>query len=358
MAELSLNNIFINYFGARDVVHSFSHSFCSGLNVIYGEEGSGKTTLLKVIAGLVKPNNGTIFLDGCDYVKAHPRDKGIAMVFDDLAMRGRRSALNNLSLPLRLRKVAPDTINERVSTACRDFGISEHILDSAVFRLTEECRVRLALARAFIRESKVIIFDNPFKRLSPDTREELFLLLLAKIRKSDAIVIYATDNSREVEMTLAPTVIISYGYLTESGYADSFRSAPQTLNTAERFIKYSCSYDIVLDKEGFFDMLGARHYLTSAVIMRLLGANYLGKEVIAVAPPSAFAAGQDIFGRVDNYFATPEGRLAVISTDTDTFNAYIGVEAAVNDILGFTLDTDKIFLYDAQNERVILSGNI
>ncbi|NCA68047.1 MAG: ABC transporter ATP-binding protein, partial [Clostridia bacterium] len=193
MAELALNNIFINYFGARDVIHSFTHTFTGGLNVIYGAEGSGKTTLLKAIAGLVHIKEGSIQLDGKEYSEVRIREKGIAMVFDDLALRNRRCVRYNLELPLRLRKFAPEIIRERVGAVSAEFGLSSGIMDVAVFRLSEEYKVRIALARAFMRESKILIFDNPFARLSPDIREELFLLLLGHIRKSETVVIYATD---------------------------------------------------------------------------------------------------------------------------------------------------------------------
>lgn len=356
MAELMLNNVFVNYFGAKDVIHSFSHSFKSGLNVIYGENGSGKTTLLKTIAGLVKINAGEISFNGVDYSEVHIKDKEIAMVFDDLALRERKSARFNLELPLKLRKIPSDTISERVNAVIREFGLSENMLNTSVFRLSQEIKIRLSLARAFIRDSKIIIFDNPFFGLSSDLREELFLLLLGKIRQSNQIIIYATDNSREAEMTLADTIILSFGYLTDKGFPEDFRKTPKSLCTAEKFIRFASSYNIELEKNGSFNLLNGRFSIEN-IKNKLIGDNYLGKEVIAVIPPRAVVVGEGIEGKVVNLIDTPFGRLAIIEAKNDTINAFVANFIMVGDKIKFDIDTDKIFLFDTVNEKSIIDYN-
>lgn len=358
MAELALKNVFVNYFGAQDTIHAFSHVFHTGLNVLYAAEGGGKTTLLKTIAGLVAINAGEIIFDGADYSRIKPKDKGIAMVFDDLALRLKRSARFNLELPLKLRKYAPEVIKERVEASLIEFGLSPNILDVAVFRLSEECKVRLSLARAFIRESDIILIDNPFSRLSPDVREELFVMLLSKTQNSGAIVIYATDSSREAEMTVAETTVLSYGYLTDCGFPEDFRRAPGTVLTAEKFIRYSCSYNIELEQSGSFNLLGMRYRLSAEKIADLIGDNYLGNNVIAVVPPESVKLNGDMRGTILNLIGTPKGQVAIIAVNGDVICAYVGKEAALRDSINISIDADKIFLFDAANEKTILKYQI
>lgn len=350
MATLLLNNIFINYFGACDVIHAFSHEFKSGLNVLYGAEGSGKTTLLKAIAGLVEIKEGTIEYNGENFLNTPIKERDVVMVFDDLALRQRRSARFNLELPLRLRKADAVEIKDKVNKVAKEFGLSESILDTAVFRLSEEYKARVALARAHIRESKIIIFDNPLNKLSPDIREELFVLLLTKLRQKDNIIIYATNSSREAELTLANTVVLSCGYLTEKGYSKDFRNNPKSLYTAEKFIKYSCSYNITLGDKGGFDLLGKKFLLD---INKLLGHNYLGKEVIAVVPPAAVTLGEGLEGTVINIITEEHYRIALIAIDNDTINAIVDESIFIGDKVKFDIDTDKIYLFDNQNEKTI-----
>ena len=354
MAKLSLKNVFVNYFGARDSLHAFSHTFCTGLNVVYAEEGGGKTTLLKTIAGLVNINSGEITFNGEDYSKVKLKDKGIAMLFDDFALRPRRSVEFNLGLPLRLRKFAPEVVKERIAATLTEFGLSPNILNAAVFRLSEEYKARIALARVFIRESEIILIDNPFSRLAPDVREELFFLLLARARRSNAIVIYATDSSREAEQTVAKTAVLSFGYLTDCGYPDEFRRAPGTVLTAEKFIKFSSSYNIELDESGGFSLLKERFVLSERQFFNLIGDNYLGKTLIAVVPLDAVRQGGKMRGTVQNLIGATEGRIAIIEVNGETINMRFNEPISIGDIINIDIDADKIFLFDAANEKAVL----
>jgi len=279
MSELKINQLSLNYFGHADSLHSVTHVFKQGVNVVYAEEGSGKTSLLKAIAGLVSYHHGSISLDDKDLVYGALSD--VSMVFDDLGLFEKRSALYNLQYPLKIRKVPKENWGNITDKWLDEFGISQIALDSKAFRLSPVLRAKLALCRAFMRDTPVLLLDDPLKNLSSYERRKLFLELSVLMQKRNGIVIYATDDWQEAVMLSAPTIILSYGYLVESGLPEVISKSPKCLSTARTVSPFYNVYKFENDLKLFgqdVDFLSER-----------IKSIYNGKDLYVGFPPEALS---------------------------------------------------------------------
>lgn len=233
---LQLDNIHQYFFGHGECLHDISCSFSSGVNALYGEVGSGKTTLLKTIAG-INPYQGSITLD--QQPLRYGADGNVRMVFDDLALFERRSAYYNITYPLRLRKVPSAQWDERLQPILQAWQLQPTCLQTAAFRLAPHIRVRLALARACLFPTDVLLLDNPLAGLGPDDRREAFQLLSSHIATMGQIVLYATDDLDEILSLAAPSVVLSGGYLVAQGMAQQWLADPPCAYVASKNTHYS-----------------------------------------------------------------------------------------------------------------------
>lgn len=339
--ELKLNEVTLNYFGHADCLHSINHTFTNGVNVVFGDIGSSKTSLLKAIAGINYVHDGAITLDG-ENISLNKNTR-INMVFDDLAFFERRSLKYNLHYPLKLRKIPIEEREKIVNEWLEKFGVSVYLLDDAVFRLSDEDRVKCALLRAFYRDSDVILLDNPLSHLNPSERRRAFTLLAKFMFQANAIVIYATDSAEEVELLNCPTLVLSYGYNLENGYPSDFLKQPKCLQTAELFIPFYNKVEVTLNEHGFV-LLGRQFDIS---FVGSLAESYIGKNAILGFKPDAFTDGEIKSEHIYS-LTTPLGEVHLININGIEFYSLIGSSS-------IGLDLDKIALYDAVTERLIYS---
>ncbi len=337
--ELKINEVTLNYFGHADCLHSITHIFTEGVNVVFGNVGSGKTSLLKAIAGINYVHDGSITLDEENILL--DRNTSVNMVFDDLAFFERRSLKYNLHYPLKLRKIPIEERNDIINEWLDKFGVSRYLLDDAVFRLSNEDRVKSALIRAFYRQSKVIVLDNPLACLNPSERRRTFALLAKYMFCTDSIIIYATDNAEEVELLNRSTLVLSYGYNLESGLPSEFLKKPKCLQTAELFFPFYNKVEVLL-KESGFELLD-HHFELS--LEETLAESYIGKSVLLGFKPDALIDGE-IPAQSIHSLTTTTGNIHLIMINGVEF--YSAVDSSSVD-----LDLDKIALYDKVTERLI-----
>lgn len=337
--ELKLNEVTLNYFGHADCLHSITHTFTDGVNVVFGNVGSGKTSLLKAIAGINYVHDGSITLDGENITLT--KNTSVNMVFDDLAFFERRSLKYNLHYPLKLRKIPVEERNDIIDEWLYKFGVSHYLLDNAAFRLSNEDRVKCALIRAFYRNSKVIVFDNPLACLNPSERRKTFALLAKYMFSTDAIIVYATDSAEEVELLNRPTLVLSYGYNLEIGLPSDFLKKPKCLQTAELFFPFYNKAEVVLNEQGFefFDC----NFVLS--LEGTLAESYIGKSVLLGFKPDALIEGE-IPAQYMHSLTAPTGNIHLIMISGVEF--YSAIDSSF-----FGLDLDKIALYDKVTERLI-----
>jgi ABC-type sugar transport systems, ATPase components len=128
--------------------------------VVLGPSGCGKTTLLRIVAGLVKPERGRVYIDGVDVTDTEPYDRNVAMVFQNYALYPHMSVFDNIAFPLKMKKLNKHRIEQRVKDVAQLLQISE-LLTRKPYELSGGQQQRVALARALVRNPKVFLFDEP-----------------------------------------------------------------------------------------------------------------------------------------------------------------------------------------------------
>jgi len=198
--------------------------------VFVGPSGCGKTTSLRMVAGLETPTEGQIRIEDQDVTGLDPRERGIAMVFQNYALYPHMTVRENMSFPLRIRSYPDDEINERVEHAAEILGITE-LLDRKPSQLSGGQQQRVALGRAIVREPSVFLMDEPLSNLDAKLRIQMRTELNEIHQRVGKTTIYVTHDQAEA-MTLGDRVVVlNDGHLQQIG-------PPQELydNPINRFV--------------------------------------------------------------------------------------------------------------------------
>lgn len=206
MATLKIADLWKSY-GSTEALRGIDLEIADGeFTVFVGPSGCGKSTLLRVIAGLEDINAGQLEIDGRVINDIAPRDRDIAMVFQNYALYPYMNVFENIAFGLRARKFADDDINRRVNQAADMLGLTEY-LDRQPRQLSGGQRQRVAIGRAIVRDAKLYLFDEPLSNLDAQLREDMrseIKRLHLDIRKT---MIYVTHDQVEA-MTLADRIVL------------------------------------------------------------------------------------------------------------------------------------------------------
>src|SRR5687767_10587397 len=194
-------------FGETTVVEDFTLDVADGeLLVLVGGSGSGKSTILRMLAGLETVTSGTIRIGGRDVTALPPRERDVAMVFQDYALYPHMTVRENLSLGLRLKKVARQEIDRRVGWAAGMLGL-EPLLDRKPKQLSGGQRQRVAMGRAMVREPLVFLFDEPLSNLDAGLRAQMRIEIGGLQRRLKTTTVYVTHDQVEA-MTLGDRIVV------------------------------------------------------------------------------------------------------------------------------------------------------
>lgn len=174
--------------------------------VLVGPSGCGKTTLLRMIAGLEEIDGGSISIDGRVVNDVEPKDRDIAMVFQNYALYPHMTAYDNMAFGLKLRKVAKADIEQRVRDAARLLGIGG-LLERYPKELSGGQRQRVAVGRAIVRDPKVFLFDEPLSNLDAQVRLQVRAEIARLHQRLQATMIYVTHDQAEA-MTLGDRIAV------------------------------------------------------------------------------------------------------------------------------------------------------
>jgi len=194
---------------------------------LLGPSGCGKTTTLRLIAGLEKPTEGHILIEGRDVTGLPPRERDVAMVFQDYALYPHMTLLDNIGYPLKVRGVPRRTLVARVKEVARHLQI-EHLLDRRPAQVSGGQQQRAAVARALVHEPKVFLFDEPLSNLDAKLRLEARAFLKHLQREIGVTAIYVTHDQAEA-MAMADRIAVMYqGRLIQVGTPLEVYHHPQT----------------------------------------------------------------------------------------------------------------------------------
>ena len=207
MASVQLQQVRKSYDGKTTVIHGIDLEIRHGEFVVFvGPSGCGKSTLLRMIAGLESISGGDVVIDGKRVNDEPPRNRDIAMVFQDYALYPHKSLYDNMAFGLRLRKTPEAEIKTRVMDAAKLLRI-DHMLDRKPAALSGGQRQRVAIGRAIVRQPKVFLFDEPLSNLDAQLRGEMRTEIKKLHQRLGATIIYVTHDQVEA-MTLADRIAV------------------------------------------------------------------------------------------------------------------------------------------------------
>ena len=196
--------------GQKPAVDDFTFEVRPGeFLVLVGESGCGKSTTLRMVAGLETPTSGTIEIGGRDVTQLPPKDRDIAMVFQNYALYPHMTVRENMSFALRLRHVPKDEIARRVDAAASTLGLGAY-LDRLPKALSGGQRQRVAVGRAIVREPAVFLFDEPLSNLDAKMRVEMRAEIVRLHHSLGATMIYVTHDQTEA-MTMGDRIVVMDG---------------------------------------------------------------------------------------------------------------------------------------------------
>jgi multiple sugar transport system ATP-binding protein len=199
--------------------------------VLLGPSGCGKSTVLRMIAGLEDPTGGAVLLDGEIANDLAPRERKVAMVFQDFGLYPHMSVRDNIGFPLRIAGLEQDSRQERVSDIAAALGIGD-VLARKPGQLSGGQRQRVAMGRAIVRRPSLFLMDEPLSNLDSGLRAELRAEISALVRELGVTTIYVTHDQAEA-LTMADRVaILRRGVLQDVGTPTQVYSRPGTLYVA------------------------------------------------------------------------------------------------------------------------------
>ncbi len=206
MSDLKITGLQKHYGGVQ-AVRGIDLEVASGeFTVLVGPSGCGKSTLLRTIAGLETPDGGTIEIGGRIVNYVRPRDRDIAMVFQNYALYPYMNVFENIAFGLRARKTPPAEIDARVKRAADMLGITQ-LLERLPRQLSGGQRQRVAIGRAIVRNARLFLFDEPLSNLDAQLRDEMRSEIKRLHQELGTTMIYVTHDQIEA-MTLADRIVL------------------------------------------------------------------------------------------------------------------------------------------------------
>ncbi|HEX4858302.1 MAG TPA: sn-glycerol-3-phosphate ABC transporter ATP-binding protein UgpC [Usitatibacteraceae bacterium] len=341
------------------VIHGVDLVIGKGEFVVFvGPSGCGKSTLMRMVAGLETISGGTISIDGRVVNDLPPRERDVAMVFQDYALYPHKNVFENLAFGLRLRKFSEEQIKKRVGDAAAILKI-EHLLDRKPRALSGGQRQRVAMGRAIVRAPKLFLFDEPLSNLDALLRSEMRVEIKKLHQRIGATTIYVTHDQVEA-MTLAQRIVVlSGGHIMQVGTPDEIYNHPRSKFVAGftgsppmNFLKGSIEAG---DAPAI--RLGEQPAIALPPVWRERLAGHAGRAVdFGIRPEDVSAAAQGNAGhalQAQVIVVEPLGAetLVTFATAGGELIARLSPEArfAPGDTAGIHIDLNKFHLFDADS---------
>ncbi len=292
MATVKLTNVKKIYGKNTVAVQDFNLEIADKEFIVFvGPSGCGKSTTLRMIAGLEDISEGTVEIDGVVVNDLQPRDRNIAMVFQNYALYPHLTVFENMAFSLRLKKVPQDEVYEKVTQAAEILGITEY-LTRKPRALFGGQRQRVAIGRAMVRDSKVFLMDEPLSNLDAKLRNQMRAEIILLRQKIDTTFIYVTHDQTEA-MTLGDRIVIMKdGFIMQVGTPTEVFDMPDNLFVAE-FIgapkMNTFKTNLVLeDGKYYVTPYGAKIEVAGVKADKLKEKNVENREIILGVRPEHF----------------------------------------------------------------------
>ena len=283
MASLSLNHIYKVYSGNVTAVSDF----CLEIDdkefiVLVGPSGCGKSTTLRMVAGLEEISAGELYIGDRLVNDVAPKDRDIAMVFQNYALYPHMTVFDNMAFGLKLRKTPKAEIKQRVEEAAKILDIA-HLLNRKPKALSGGQRQRVALGRAIVREPKVFLFDEPLSNLDAKLRVAMRTEITKLHQRLQTTFIYVTHDQTEAMTMASRIVVMKDGFIQQVDTPQNLYDYPANLFVAGFIGSPQMNFFTVkLEKEGN-DVLAK--FGDNAIVVpqsklgKFVDESYIGKEV-------------------------------------------------------------------------------
>ncbi len=380
MASLSLRGIYKRYPGGVVAVSDFSMNIKDKEFIIFvGPSGCGKSTTLRMIAGLEEISEGELFIGDRLVNDVAPKDRDIAMVFQNYALYPHMTVFENMAFGLKLRKVPKDEIKKLVEEAAKILDIA-HLLDRKPKALSGGQRQRVALGRAIVRDPQVFLLDEPLSNLDAKLRAQMRTELSKLHKKLGTTFIYVTHDQIEA-MTMGDRIVVMKdGYIQQidsplnlyenpaNKFVAGFLGTPQMNFINAKLLMINGKYTVEFGSEDTKTSRGRKFYveIPSAKVDADALNYYVDKEVIlGVRPESIRDEEMFISAATTGVIEANVDVTEMLGAETFLYLTCEGIPlsakvsprstARPQDVVKLAIDPNKIHLFDANDEHAILS---
>ncbi len=328
--------------------------------VLVGPSGCGKSTTLRMVAGLEEISGGELIIDGKVMNDVAPKDRDIAMVFQNYALYPHMTVYENMAFSLKLRHTPKDEIDRKVREAAEILDITQY-LDRKPKALSGGQRQRVAIGRAIVRAPKVMLMDEPLSNLDAKLRNEMRAEIIKLRQRIDTTFMYVTHDQTEA-MTLGDRIVIMKdGYIQQIGTPQEVFNHPANLFVAG-FIGMPVMnfFDGKLIKDGsryYVELGDQRVELSPEKEARLLAKNAQTQEItLGVRPEHTDLSDKGVAAKVDvsemmgssvHLHVNAEGRDVIIIVPTQDMNNIPGM----GDTIHFTFKGNVAHVFSKQTEK-------
>ena len=331
--------------------------------VLVGPSGCGKSTTLRMIAGLEDITRGELYIDNKLVNDVEPKDRDIAMVFQNYALYPHMTVRGNMEFPLKLRKMPQDEIDKRVENAAAMLDITEY-LDRKPKALSGGQRQRVAIGRAIVREPKVLLMDEPLSNLDAKLRNQMRAEIIKLRQRIDTTFVYVTHDQTEA-MTLGDRIVIMKdGVVQQVGTPQEVFDHPRNLFVAgfigvPQMNYYDADLEVASDGSYVVDVDGTKFVPSEAKQQALRAAKVAPQPIILGVRPeniSLATTGSVIGGKVEVtemmgtdvhvHVSTPGGETIVIERSA----LHDANALSIGDAVSFTFDGAAMHLFSKENE--------
>lgn len=369
MANLSLKNINKIYDNGFHAVKDFNMEIEDKEFIIFvGPSGCGKSTTLRMIAGLEDISSGELEIDGKRMNEVEPKDRDIAMVFQNYALYPHMTIYDNMAFSLKIKKTPKDEIDRKVKEAAKILGI-ENLLKRKPKQLSGGQRQRVAMGRAIVRNPKVFLMDEPLSNLDAKLRVQMRIEISKLHQKLGTTMIYVTHDQTEA-MTLGTRIVVMKdGVVQQIDTPQNLYDHPRNLFVAGFIGSPQINLiDVEVIKEED-DVYVKNDYiklkLPKQKAQTLIEKNYVGKKVVFGIRPESLYDDENYLEKTDKG-SIIEAPIRVyelmgaevylyfdLGNDQITARVKPSTKAKVGEKRKFALDMEKTYLFDKETSLII-----
>ncbi len=368
MASLSLKNICKVYPNGFEAVKDFNLEVEDQEFIIFvGPSGCGKSTTLRMIAGLEEISSGELKIDGKLMNDVEPKDRDIAMVFQNYALYPHMTVFDNMAFGLKLRKVPKDEIKKKVEEAAKILDL-EKLLDRKPKALSGGQRQRVAMGRAIVRNPKVFLMDEPLSNLDAKLRVQMRSEIASLHNRLKATIIYVTHDQTEAMTLGTRIVVLKDGVIMQVDSPQKLYNEPNNLFVAGFIGSPQMNFiDAVCKVEGEKVTLNFENtsvVLPPAKAKKMIDGGYNGKTVVMGIRPEDIGDSQiEIEAHKDASFETDVTGYELLGSEVLLYFKVAGTAmtakvdsrttARMGDHIKLALDPEKIHCFDKETELTI-----